>query len=185
MNWEDKPEVKKGNLGEAIIDKYLRGKGLVPYFPAPGGAHPFDRLCASSDKQTIYVAEVKTKPRRVKYPDTGIDWKHYLDYQNIQAKYHIDVYLYFVDELEKAIYGGKLNALLQEHRVRNNGKQLWYPLKWNNILYFPLALMEPIATLSDEQVYELKRLSNRNNKYNEMYEAESQQMKLDSDQIPF
>jgi hypothetical protein len=42
MKWEDKAQVKKGNIGEKIIQQYLEGKGWKVYKPFTKGAHWFE-----------------------------------------------------------------------------------------------------------------------------------------------
>ena len=159
MNWEDRPEVRKGNIGEGLVDEYLLRKGIVPYRPIASQAHPFDRLCASADKKHIYVVDVKTKPRREFYPDTGFNISNYNKYLNIAIQHNMDVFVYFVDEILKAIYGGELiGNLAQIRQVRHQGKLLIYPIQQSGIIYFPLAIMEHIADLPDAVCKELAAL---------------------------
>jgi len=163
MNWEDKPEVRKGNIGERLVDEYLLRKGIVPYRPIVSQAHPFDRLCASADKKRIYVVEVKTKPRREFYPDTGVDFRHFNDYMHISLQHSMDVFLYFVDEILRSIYGGELvGNLAQIRQVRHQGRDLIYPLKHRGIIYFPLSAMEHVASLQDDVCKELAALRRTN-----------------------
>ena len=96
--FKDLPETKKGEIGERIMDDYLISKKIIPYKPTQEGAHPFDRLCATADKKTIFIAEAKAKPARKYYPDTGIDYKIYREYMQIQAKHDIRICLFFIDE---------------------------------------------------------------------------------------
>lgn len=159
LPWDDRPEVQKGNIGERLVDEYLLRKGIVPYKPIVSKAHPFDRLCASADKRRIYVAEVKTKPKREMYPDTGIDWRHYQDYMHVAMNHNMDVFIYFVDEVARAIYGGELIANLSlERQIRHNGRVLSYPMKQGGIIYFPLEAMEHVASLPDDVCEELAAL---------------------------
>lgn len=164
-NWNDKETVKKGNVGEEIVNRWLIEHGYIPYMPMQLGAHPFDRLCASRDKRTIFVAEVKSKPRRVYYPDTGIDERHLKDYQFITDKYKLDVFIFFVDEDLKQIYGGKLATLCQPREVEHAGRILNYPLNYKGIVYFPLVAMTKIADLDDKQAEQLQELSTRKAEY--------------------
>lgn len=165
MNWDERPEVQKGNIGEKLVDEYLLRKGIVPYRPIISKAHPFDRLCASADKKHIYVVEVKTKPRREFYPDTGVDFRHYNAYLHIAMQHSMDVFIYFVDEIERAIYGGELILNLAQVRQITHpktGRVLIYPLPQRGIIYFPLSAMETIAELSEEVCKELAALRQTN-----------------------
>lgn len=164
-NWQDKPEVKKGNIGENIVDKYLRDKGFVPYYPDMRSAHPFDRLCASKDKRTLLIAEVKAKAKRTYYPDTGFNISNYEDYCNIRQKYNIPIYLYFVDEGMGLVYGNKLSVLEEEKIIKHQMMDLKYPLKQKGIIYFPIEKMEVIGAITEKKQQELKDLSSRNYPY--------------------
>ena len=119
MNWEDQTTVKKGNIGEDIVSDYFKARNYIPYKPDAEGSHPFDRIMARADKKEIFIAEVKTKARRIYYPDTGIDIRHYDSYKYIQDKYNIDVFIYFVDEYLKTIYGNFLRILDKERVMKN------------------------------------------------------------------
>lgn len=98
----------------------------------------------------IRVVEVKSKPRRDKYPDTGIPTRHYDDYKHIENKYGIQVFIAFVDEVLKKIYGNFLEEL-----EKPEGR---YPLRYANVIYFPLSKMRDITMLTDEQCAELTAL---------------------------
>jgi len=172
MDWNNKPQVKKGNAGEAILDEYLIERGIVPYAPVANRAHPFDRLCAKSDKSKIFIVEVKTKAARTWYPDTGINISHLNDYLNIQNSHTINVFVAFVDELKGEIYGNYLNILMEpktvEHISRNGLlKTIKYPLRNPPIIYFPLISMRPLATISEDNCAILMELSTRTYEYAE------------------
>lgn len=166
MSWDDRIQVKKGNIGERIVIDYLLKKGVVPYKPVLGsGAHPFDQLCATKDKRRVFVTECKAKPARTYYPDTGIDIRHYKDYKNIQNKYNMDVFIFFIDEDAQEIYGGKISKLSQKTVVHHNNKKIEYPLKQKGIIYFPLSLMTKIADISNADANRLRKHSTRNSSY--------------------
>ena len=165
MNFESTKQYKKGALGEDYLDKILSQKGFVIYSPDGGKPHPFDRLCASSDKKSICIAEAKTKARRPFYPDTGINVSHYNDYMNIQKKYSIDVFLYFIDESIHKIYGGLLSNIVRKTDLLHKNKLLHYPRVEGNIIYFPLKNMEIIGDIIDEVASKLISLSTRSYEY--------------------
>jgi len=170
LKFEDLPQVQKATIAEKELDKFLMAKGIVPYLPSPGAAHPFDRLCASADKKNLFVAEVKAKASRTFYPDTGMNVSNYNDYINIRDKYGIDVWVFFIDEFRKQIYGNLLTELERSIRIEHNGKSLQYPLiqpdyKGKEIIYFPLVKMIKICDLDSEVAESMGELSNRNYEY--------------------
>lgn len=167
LPWAERPEVKKGNVGELIVDDFLRGKRVIPYRPDYDGAHPFDRLCATADKKTIFVADIKTKAQRERYADTGIDLSHYGDYKHIEGKYGLRVFIFFVDEKVRQIYGNWLGEL--ERSVitpdRKGQRDVSYPLVDRGIIYFPIINMRPVSDITLEKARELMALSTRSYEY--------------------
>ena len=163
MGWHDRTEVKKGDLGEQIVAQWLLDRGIVPYHSLADKAHPFDFLCASQDKKTIYIVEVKAKSKRECYEDTGIEYHHYMDYTNIREKYGIQVYLFFVDEKLGEIYGNKLSILEQPKIVNGNSYPWVHKNKYGKTqIYFPLASMQrEIAMLTDENIQGLLDLTSK------------------------
>lgn len=147
MNWRESPAFQKGLIGEDIVDKWLISRGWIPYRPVVNRAHPFDRIVASSDKKSIAIVEVKSKPARNNYPDTGINVSHYRNYCDSSRKHNLCVFLAFVDERRKEIYGEFLSVLQKPRTVSGNS----YPLEYGGIIYFPLCAMRTIAKLTEEQ----------------------------------
>jgi len=173
MKFQDLPTTKKGDFAEKVLDLYLSSKGIISYSPEKGKPHPFDRLCASADKKSIFIAECKGKARRTYYPDTGINKSHYDDYLNIRVKYGIDVWIFFVDEFSKKIYGNLLSILDEPRVIIHNNKPIHYPFTQSTkygtfIRYFPLVAMEDICDLTKEESKILTGLSRRNYEYEEV-----------------
>ena len=83
----------KGKIGEDIVRRYLEEKGYVVYKPVTEGAHAFDIL-AVKDKKTVIIADVKTKARRNYFPDTGINYKHYVEYKVILKTLLTSVFIF-------------------------------------------------------------------------------------------
>jgi hypothetical protein len=165
MTWQNLPTVKKGNVGEGLVNEYLIGHGYIPYSPDAGGAHPFDRLVASRDKKTIFIADAKTKAARKYYPDTGINERHYEEYKYIQDKYGIDVFIFFVDEEAQKIYGNVLRKLEAEAKILHKGSLLNYPMKYKGIIYFPLEHTKHIADIPQEQAEVIKQYTTKQEAY--------------------
>lgn len=170
MRFQDLPQTKKGELGEQELDKFLISRRIIPYKPIVDQAHPFDRLCATSDKKKLYIAECKTKTSRSAYPDTGINLRNYEEYVYIHEEYGIDVWLFFVDEFKMQIYGNLLTELIKPCTIVYNNKTLVYPWvqsAWNGtpIIYFPLEQMIKVSDISAEVADQMKALSGRSYSY--------------------
>jgi hypothetical protein len=163
--WQNLSTVKKGNIGERLVNEFLIKKDFIPYSPDATGAHPFDRLVASRDKRTIFIADSKTKAARKYYPDTGIDIRHYNEYKFIQDKYNIEVFLFFVDEEKLEIYGNILSRLDEVRTVLHNGKFLSYPWEHQGIRYFPLEKMQHIANIPTSEAMAMKTLTSKKIEY--------------------
>lgn len=168
--WQQKQEVIKGNMGEKIIYELLRKKGWIVYKTIMEGGHCFDFL-ATKDRKELLIVEVKTKPKRLKYPDTGFNLRHYNEYKRISEKHNLKVFVAFVDESEGRIYGNYLNELEKPKTITANGKQITYPLIYSpygnetGTVYFPVENMVTIASLRNEDIANLKAHSTRNSKY--------------------
>lgn len=163
-NWNDKITVKKGNIGELIVDQELERRGFIIFKPTTKGAHGFDRLCVK-DKRVAVIGETKTKAKREYYDDTGINYSHYLDYKRMFEKYNLDTLLFFVDEQMGKIYYNKLSVLDVQNVFLRNGKGLVYPLKQGNIIYFHMDLMITLCKLTGEQVKLLSDFTTKNKSY--------------------
>lgn len=164
MSWEDKTQVKKGNIGELIVKEYLESKGYIVYEPVTKGSHSFDKI-AVKDKNNMVIVEVKTKARMNKFNATGFDIRSYKYYKFIKEKYNIPLYCFFVDEYLGKIYGNKL-SLLEKKYI--DIKKVIYPNIEivNNIVLFSLDSMHTIHSLTNLEINEIKKYNTRNYKYN-------------------
>lgn len=162
--WSERVEVIKGDFAESIVDKFLEEKGYIVYNPKTSGSHAFDRI-AIKDKNQMIIAESKAKARRTYYYDTGINLKHFKEYNNISQKHNIPVFLFFADEFQEKIYGNFLERLQQEFIYTYRNRRKKYPSIENGIIYFCLESMMDICNLTKEQVQFLKNNSRRNYDY--------------------
>lgn len=71
------------------------------------GPHCFDKV-AIKNKKEMLIAEVKTKAARLYYPDTGFNLRNYREYQAIKEKYNVPIFVFFVDEKKRRVYGNWL-----------------------------------------------------------------------------
>jgi hypothetical protein len=164
-NWNERKQVIKGDFAEDIINKFLEEKGYVVYNTTTKGAHVFDKL-AIKNKEEVIIAECKAKARRNNYEDTGIDYRHYLEYKNIQDKHKIPVFIFFIDEMMGKIYGNFITLLIVKSFIANKEyPSIELTKKGKKIIYFPLCNMRDISTLRDEQVKFLKENSTRSHEY--------------------
>ena len=156
--WHEKRETKIGDFGETLIREHFEQNGCICYKPVTNGAHLFDFLMLMPDKKTIAV-EVKTKPSRTKYPDTGFNFNQYNGYKNFADEHNIPIFIFFVDENKNAIYGNFLHEL-DKSRISNG---FLYPFEektrfGQTIIYFPLNAMLLVRFLTSYEIAELKRL---------------------------
>lgn len=164
MSWQDKIQVKKGNIGEKIVRNYLEKKGFIVYEPKTNGSHPFDKI-AIKDKTNMIIIEVKTKSRMNKYNATGFNLRSYKYYKLIRDKYNLPLYCFFVDEYLGKVYGNKLSILEEEYK---NNKGVEYPNTKivKDIILFSLDKMKTIHTLTENEKESIKKHNTRNYEYN-------------------
>jgi hypothetical protein len=160
--------LKKGELAETIIKKKMEEKGYVIYQPQTEGAHCFDILAIKKKKNAVAL-DVKAKSRFSKWPATGIDMRHYMEYQYFSLKHRMPFWVVFVDEYLNKIYGNTLEELEKE---RIDG-DLKYPRNMvtkdgKEIRIWPLSAMIEIGEISTKESEDLKVLSQRNYSYGDI-----------------
>lgn len=165
QDWKDKTEVKKGTIGENIIRETLEKKGYIIYAPiTTNKAHAFDFL-AVKEKKVFIIAEIKTYARFNKFFATGINLTHFNEYKYIYEKQNIDIIIFFVDEhpKEERIYCQRLSVLMVE-KIVDGIKYPNYNIANKKVL-FSLTDMKVVCKLTNEQLIELKKYSNRKYEY--------------------
>ncbi len=171
-NFNDKITTKKGTIGEQLVDAYLKKNNCKLYPPGFDGSHLFDRFCYRENNKEPFIVEVKTKPKREVYPDTGIDLHSYNNYKKFAQKHNIKVYIFFVDEHMGKVYGNDLNILEKETTVEDGNYTLHYPMYQGRIIYFPMVNMKYYFNLNNADCKLIKEHSSRNEKYNDTYNKE-------------
>jgi hypothetical protein len=164
MNNTFQQALKKGDIGENIVKLKLEKHGWICYKVETDGSHPLDKFAIKNNK--IIALDIKTKAKRNKYDDTGIDERLYKLYKDFSTKNKIEFYVIFVDEVAKKVYGNKLTEL-DEPIIINNKK---YPSieKCKNgveMRYWAIKNMKYICNISDEDVKKIKDLEQRNYDY--------------------
>jgi hypothetical protein len=159
--WDEKKEVQKGDFGEDIVNKILRDKGFVIYEPQKIGPHAFDRL-AIKNKDSIIIAETKTKARLNSVPKTGFDKRSYDCYKKISLKHGLPVMIFFVDEMLGKVYGNFLHKLEKnmEHRI----------FRESPMVLFNLSDMTFFYDLTKDQINYLKSKSCRSYAYQKEFQ---------------
>ena len=163
-NFTDKKQYKKGKIGEEEVKKWLKELKYIVFPTENDCPHDLDGFAMKKEGE-VRLVEVKTYPRRLYYPDTGMNYNHY----KICKEFDKDVYMFFVDELEKKVYGNKLSILDQKCsynykdypsvEVVKSG-----PKKGEEKIYFPLGKMEFYFFLSEDKSKEIKKLYSGNYK---------------------
>lgn len=146
--------LKKGNIGEDIVSKYLENKGWIIYRPfTKDKAHYFDMLC-TFNKEKVIAIDVKTKARLNKWNAQGIDIRHYKEYLNFIETTKVNFYLIFVDDKTGEVHLAELSKL--NNPIYPN-KQI---IAWNvNDMHYLFSISEnDINNLSkyDQRSYKFK-----------------------------
>ena len=164
---------RKGDCAEQILVKMMRDGGCSVYRPSEiNKAHPIDMFVVPSATMRMFAADVKAKPKRLKYPDTGIDVRHWGKYCHINTYQHTPVYLFFVDEDCGQIYGNWLEILNQQKTIIHNGGVIDYPKMEGNIIYFPMESMIHIGDIDKSDIDKLRGLSTRGYQYQHNNQSE-------------
>lgn len=152
-----------GDIGEKIVDDYLYSKGYSVYRPQRiDVSHPFDRVAfrKQGNRFSRYIVETKTKPHRSAYPDTGFNLRCYNVY--LTTLQDMPVWVFWVDESTRSIYGNDLAVLSQKRTIQHKGRSLGYPLIQGDIIYFPLEAMHVITALTENQCRQLREHARTN-----------------------
>lgn len=156
--------LRKGEIGEAIIKKILEEKGWCVYRPETAGAHCFDILAILKKSQCIAI-DVKAKAAMKYYPATGINQKHFEEYQSFSKKHSMPFWLFFVDENIKKIYGNTLQEL-EKPRLISGQQYPWLKKISGAVLrLWPLSAMKTVGSISEEQAKKLMEYSQRAYEY--------------------
>lgn len=158
MKWEDLDEVKKGNVGERVVDEYLKKLEFSIYSTTTDKPHPFDRFVAKS-KTDFFIAEVKTKAKMNYWNATGFNIKHYNEYKIVEKVTGVRIFIFFVDDAEKMVYGNWLSDLEKEVTYRGHKFPNTTIVNNGDVILFSRNNMKNICPVSDEVCCEIKQWS--------------------------
>jgi hypothetical protein len=152
---------EKGDYFEEIVRAWLTKQGHWPTsWPSGTGAHPIDIFCVRKDGRVLAV-DAKAKCARLLYADTGIDYRHFNTYFDIE-KGGVEVWVIFGDHNEGWAYGASLSELRSPAMLDVPGqKPRAYPRTEGRIIYFPRSSMHRLFQLTNEQCDTLRDLSQR------------------------
>jgi hypothetical protein len=150
MKWGKMKTVKKGDIGEKLIERLLQQKDLAVYRPVNDGAHVVDFYCQKKGRR-VFAVEAKTYPRYYTFEATGIDLKDFEVYSDLLARQGIDTVIFWIDEFEQAIYYQRISILKGFAMKPKDGK-----------ISFPLGAMKFSCCLEPEVVKEIKNNSSTN-----------------------
>ena len=157
-NWNNKIQVKKGNLGEEIIDNFLIEQNYHVFSPVNNNSHIFDRYALNIIKNEHFYFDVKTKSRLNKWEAQGIDEDKYLYYINVANKFNLFFWIFFIDENSGDIHAANL--------IKLKDKLFYIPMKKTSkikIVAWYLKDMNYIGKINDKNVLnELKSYNSRN-----------------------
>jgi len=157
--------VEKGKYAEEkVIRPQLIREGWMAYETQDEYA-TLDSWWLHKFTKKIMALQVKAKPARTHYPDTGFDTSSYRNYLDIMRTNGQDIMCVFVDEHAELVYRQWLSVLEKPTLIYWNGNNLKYPLVQktygNTIIYYPVEIMEKWFCLSGEQTARLIALSSR------------------------
>lgn len=156
--------LKKGEVGEQIVRQHLEGKDWVVYQPQTPGAHCFDILAIKDKKQAIAL-DVKAKSRMNKFPATGINQKHFEEYQHFSEKHLMPFWVIFVDEMQKTVYGNSIEELEKKREVEGVTYPFIMKTAYAAVRLWPLEAMKPIAVLDEREQEQLISFNQRKYTY--------------------
>jgi len=151
-----KVALKKGEVGENIIRRYLESKGWIVYFPfTKDKAHYFDML-ATKDKEKVIALDVKAKARFNNWAAQGINVKTYNQYMKFFNDTKIPFYLIFIDEQTRDVH------LCDLPKMKNSFNPNI------NIIAWYLSDMKFMFNISEQEQQILKEYTKRNYDFNPM-----------------
>lgn len=144
MNWQNKTEVKRGNIGERIVAELITKHGYIHYGALTEGAHLIDFFCLKGSSKDLFCIEVKTKKRMASREATGFNTRNFKEYIELSDKHKMDIVFIFVDDFEECIYSARLAD------IRDHGVEI------KTVTIFPLNKMNFIRKLTEVELQELR-----------------------------
>jgi hypothetical protein len=107
-NWNQKPQVIKGDIGELIIDNFLIDQDYHIFSPLKNQSHIFDRYALNIKKNKHFYFDVKTKARLNNWEAQGVNEDAYLKYLEVSEKLNVPFWIFFIDENNGEIHAADI-----------------------------------------------------------------------------
>jgi hypothetical protein len=161
--WNDLPQVKMGDCGQALIFEFLLLRGLQCYKPDFPGSHVIDWMGFARRRFLGRIGpmgiEAKTKRHRDNWPDTGVDLHHFERYQLVAKT--MPVLLCFCDTSQQYIYGNFLDVL-EKPLTKVDGVRLVFDYPTDGgIRFWHLSSMVPFRKLTEAECSSIEKHETR------------------------
>jgi len=158
---------KIGMIGQKMVCNYLK-ENKINYWTNFDDNYNITDIVMQKDNRISFI-EVSTKQHTIKngFKVTGKNKKQIEGYLRRQFKYNIDYFIIFVDIKERAIYGNNLNNLMRGTKYANTEFPLNINCGGQEITFFSLNDLIPLAKMKDADADELSKMvfKNKHNKY--------------------
>lgn len=165
MNINFQTSIKKGDIGERLVADTLGSRGLLTTKWDQDGSHPYDKIMVERKSgKIISLFDVKTKPIRNNYQDTGINLSKYYHYQNSSKINKFPFALFFVDEVRREIYFGFLHELCSKRMCEG---QIYPKIERfrESIIYFHISTLKLLCSIATSTSCSIKDQNQRSYLY--------------------
>jgi hypothetical protein len=154
--WSQRQKVKLGDAGEQFVAEYLHKKGYICSAPIYDDMiHPYD-FTVLKPSGIAFLADVKTKPGRKYYPDTGFNLDNYEIYKKVCEEHNHKMFIFFVDKERAEVYGNWLTELAKP--FKKDGCE--YPVIEQDrygryLIYFHISSLVHVTDIDKETLKKL------------------------------
>lgn len=171
-NFRNLQSVKKGDIGEEIIHKFLTIRGWnVNSINHNNAVRPHEcdgyMTKIENGKFLIKAFEIKTRPKLIKFDAQGLDINKVAKYDLIAEE--LELIFFFIDENDRTIRCSKYSKMNEVSVQQEQFREIIYPntsiLSKQKIKLYTTNTMQIIGYITEEQQKILKEESRINLKY--------------------
>jgi hypothetical protein len=153
--------LKKGDLGELIVTRWLEGIGHVVYRPfTRDKKHRFD-IMDMKNKANVIVIDVKTKAALNISKESGCNVASYNSYISFAQDHNFPFFLFFVDDKSGDVYSINIMEI---------GRGRVFTDRFgNHIMVWSYNAMEWHFNIGEEMIKELSKYDERSYTYDPKY----------------